>query len=461
MARIMLYTSPSPGHIYPPMATILALRERGHEVAIRTSAPKVGMLSQLGLEAAPIDPRIDAIEVEDWKARTSIGAIRMLLEAWDARAGHEVADLQNAIAEEQPDLLWIDPIATGAAGVAAASGIPWSMYIPYPWPGPAPGVPAFGPGFAPSDSALGRARDGATEQVKKLAYRSAVSRLNARRSSLGLPALDRYEDLYLTADLVIEFSAEPFEYPREWAPNIRLVGPALWEPPASEPEWLASEERPIVLATASTEFQDDAAVIRCALEALADSPYLVVATTAAHDSSDFDPPANARVESFLPHGPILRRAAAVISHGGMGTTQKALAAGVPVCVVPFMRDQFEVARRAEHCGGGTMLPARRLRPDRLRAAVEAAIERRAGAERVRDAFEQAGGADAAASALEGLVTAAGQSAWPPAEGPRTVFRDKEPLDRSQPREAAGPTAVFASPEQELGTEDSPTDPTLF
>lgn len=412
MARIMLYTSPSPGHIYPPMATILALRERGHEIAIRTSAAKVEMLSQLGLEVAPIDPSIDAIQVEDWKARTSIGAIRVLLEAWDARARHEITDLQNAIAEEQPDLLWIDPIATGAAGVAAASGIPWSMYMPYPWPGPAPGVPSFGPGFAPSDSALGRARDGATEQVKKLAYRSALSRLNARRGSLGLPALDRYEDLYLTADVVIEFSAEPFEYAREWAPNIRLVGPALWEPPASEPGWLASEERPIVLVTASTEFQDDAAVIRCALEALAKSPYLVVATTAAHDPDDFDPPANARVESFLPHGPILRRAAAVISHGGMGTTQKSLTAGVPVCVVPFMRDQFEVARRVVHCGAGTMLPARRLRPERLRAAVERAIAQRDGAERVRDSFAEAGGAEAAASALEGLLSIKAQTVSP-------------------------------------------------
>lgn len=87
----------------------------------------------------------------------------------------------------------------------------------------------------------------------------------------------------------------------------------------------------------------------------------------------------------------------------MGTTQKALAAGVPVCAVPFMRDQFEVARRVEGCGGGTILPAKRLRPDRLRVAVEDAIGCRAGAECVRDAFREAGGAEAAASALENLM----------------------------------------------------------
>jgi MGT family glycosyltransferase len=184
---------------------------------------------------------------------------------------------------------------------------------------------------------------------------------------------------------------------------VRLVGPALWEPPGPEPEWLATEERPIILVTASTEFQDDAELIRSALEAFAGQPYAIVATTAAHDPGDFDVPPNARVERYLPHAPILRRAAAVISHGGMGTTQKALAAGVPVCAVPFMRDQFEVARRVEHCGGGTLLPAKRLRPDRLRSAVEGAIACQGGAERVRDAFGRAGGAEAAASALEGLL----------------------------------------------------------
>jgi UDP:flavonoid glycosyltransferase YjiC (YdhE family) len=46
----------------------------------------------------------------------------------------------------------------------------------------------------------------------------------------------------------------------------------------------------------------------------------------------------------------------------MGSTQKALAHGVPVCVVPFGRDQLEVARRVEVAEAGTRLSARRLGP---------------------------------------------------------------------------------------------------
>lgn len=85
--------------------------------------------------------------------------------------------------------------------------------------------------------------------------------------------------------------------------------------------------------------------------------------------------ANARCERFVPHGPVLRRAAAVVCHGGMGISEKAIAAGVPLVAVPFGRDQPEVARRLVGSGAGVSLSARRLSPPRLRAAVREAIAR--------------------------------------------------------------------------------------
>jgi UDP:flavonoid glycosyltransferase YjiC (YdhE family) len=84
----------------------------------------------------------------------------------------------------------------------------------------------------------------------------------------------------------------------------------------------------------------------------------------------------------------------------MGATQKALAHGVPVCVVPFGRDQLEVARRVVVAEAGTRLSARRLRPDRLRDKVHEAITRTSGAERIATAFAHAGGASGAADAVE-------------------------------------------------------------
>ena len=402
MARVLVYTSPGSGHVFPPIATALELRDRGHEVIVRAEARSVAALERLGLAAGPTDPRLEAVPLVDWKARTRLGALRSAFETFEARARYEVPDLQAAIEAERPDLIWVDLVAAGATPVAEASGLPWAHFLPLPHPRPARGVPTFGPGFAPPTGRLGHLRDSGMNALGEFGLRFWLRSLNERRTSFGLAPLQSAWDLSLLAPLMIQFSAEPFEYPRELPPNVRQVGPALWEAPAAEPEWLAGEDRPILLVTASSAFQDDAALIRETLASFAHTPYAVVATTAAHDPCDFDVPANARVERYLPHGPILRRAAVAISHGGMGTTQKALAAGVPVCAVPFMRDQFEVARRVEHCGAGTFLPAKRLRPDRLRAAVEGAIGRRAGAERVRIAFEQAGGAKSAADALESL-----------------------------------------------------------
>jgi MGT family glycosyltransferase len=116
-------------------------------------------------------------------------------------------------------------------------------------------------------------------------------------------------------------------------------------------------------------------------------------------------PSNARVERFVPHGPVLQKAVCVVCHGGMGITQKALSAGVPVCVVPFGRDQLEVARRVEHCAAGTSVAPSTLTAMRLRDAVRAARTMSAGARRMADAFARAGGAAAAADAVEELLPA--------------------------------------------------------
>jgi hypothetical protein len=96
-----------------------------------------------------------------------------------------------------------------------------------------------------------------------------------------------------------------------------------------------------VLVTTSSESQDDTRLVEVALEALAE-------------------------ERFIPHRPVLGRAACAVTHGGMGATQKALAHGVPVCAVPFGRDQLEVARRVEVAGGGIR---RRRRAVRRRRSV--------------------------------------------------------------------------------------------
>ena len=162
---------------------------------------------------------------------------------------------------------------------------------------------------------------------------------------------------------------------------------------------------PLVLVTASSEKQGDDGLIQTAIDALGGSELAVAISTAAHDPGRFSGPGNVRIARWLPHLPVMQRAAAVVCHGGMGITQKALAAGVPVCVVPFGRDQFEVAKLVGLSGCGSVVWPDQLSPDTLASAVREAISMRAGAERVAEGFRKAGGATAAADAVEGLVGA--------------------------------------------------------
>jgi MGT family glycosyltransferase len=405
MARVLAYTSPARGHLFPVTPILDELHARGHEVSLRTLASQVESMRARGFDAAALDAEVEAIVPDDYLARTSLGSQRRVMRTFCRRAKHDARDLQRAIEQVEPELLLIDINSWGAMAVAEAWGGPWAAWCPYPLPLPSRDAPPFGPGLRPARGALGRLRDAIARPVALGALERIVAPLvNGVREREGVPPLSGAEDLLLATPLLLYMTAEPFEYPRsDWPEKVRFVGPCDWDPPAEPPGWLEQVEQPIVLITTSSEFQDDGRLVRCALEALADEPVHVVATLPSSDPASFATPANARVLSFAPHGPILDRAACAVTHGGMGATQKALARGVPVCAVPFGRDQYEVARRVEVAGAGTRLPAKRLSPERLRSAVREAIGCRAGAARVAEGYRESGGAAGGADAFERLL----------------------------------------------------------
>src|SRR6266542_3873413 len=76
MARILAYTSPARGHLYPIVPILQELRGRGHEIALRTLTSQVELASGLGFDASSIDPAIEHIEHHDYLARAPIGADR-------------------------------------------------------------------------------------------------------------------------------------------------------------------------------------------------------------------------------------------------------------------------------------------------------------------------------------------------------------------------------------------------
>ena len=407
MSRILAYTSPARGHLYPTVPILDVLHRRGHEIHVRTLAAEVERLAARGFDAQPIDQRIEALEHNDWKENGARASLAASTAVFLSRAPHDAGDLRAAIYAVDPDLLVLDINAWGAIAVAEGSGRPWAAVAPYLLPISSPDAPPYGPGLAPADGPLGRLRDAIVRPlVIGAVERAILPKLNAVRATIDsrLPPIRTAADLYSPPPLLLYLTAEPFEYyRRSWPVNVRMVGPCAWEPEVPPPAWLETLTSPIVLVATSSEYQADAILAQTAFDALAGTEMSVIATLPSNDPDALRVPTNGRAERFVPHGPILARASVAITHGGMGVTQKALAAGVPVVVVPFGRDQPEVARRAEVASAGVRLPRARLRPDTLRAAVATAMDRRQGALAVAEGYRAAGGPEAAAAHLEKLL----------------------------------------------------------
>lgn len=405
MPTILAYTTPAIGHLFPLMGLLLELRRRGHRVHVRTLAAQVDMVRAQGLEAAPIDPRVEAVEHHDFGTRSTLEALSAAADVMTRRAAFDGPDLAGAISTVSADAVVVDVNAWGARVAAEAWGGPWAAFSPYIPPISSAGAPPFGPGLAPLAGPLGRLRDGLLRPlVLGQLEKRFMPGINALRVGHRLAPARDVDAFFRSAPLLLVATAAPFDYQHtDWLPAVRSIGALPWEPPAEVPAWVTEPGDPFVLVTTSSEYQADEALARAAVEGLAGEPYRVVVTMPA-GVSDLGPlPGNARVERFVPHSAVLARAAVAVTHGGMGATQKALFNGVPVVVVPFGRDQLETAARVAHAGAGVRLAKGRLTSARLRDAVTRAAGMADGARRIAAGYRAAGGAAAGADAIEGLL----------------------------------------------------------
>ena len=402
MATILAYGSPALGHLLPVSALLRDLASRGHDVHLRTLASGVATGERMGLHAAPVDPRIEAITSPDWTARSVFGVLKMTIDVLCRRAELEVDDLARAIVEVKPDALILDANCWGAMSAADAGDLPWAVFSPFTPFLRSRGVPPAGPGMRPRPGMVGSVRDLVLRAVVwQVMDRPMLPRLNAERARVGAPPVRSVDEFLRRAPLMLVVGGEPFEYPHPgWGPNVHLIGACASETETEVPGWLAAIDDPIVLVTTSSIRQADSRLGRVALQALAGKGLHVVATFPAGIPPDLVVPPNATVRQFVPHGLVLDRAVCAVTHGGMGATVRALDRGVPVCVVPFGRDQPEVAMRVEVAHCGTRLPAAKLTPERLRAKVLTAMTMTDGARRVAAGFAATGGVARGADLIE-------------------------------------------------------------
>jgi UDP:flavonoid glycosyltransferase YjiC (YdhE family) len=162
-----------------------------------------------------------------------------------------------------------------------------------------------------------------------------------------------------------------------------------------------------VLVGFSTTYQGHEGLVARIVDALAGLPLRAVVTLGpALDPARFAAaPPSIAVVAQASHAALLRDARLVITHGGHGTVLRALAAGVPLVVLPLGRDQADNAARVVRCGAGLRLSAdasvRGIRKAVTRALADGAALSAARSLATTIAAERRG--DPAVEALEELA----------------------------------------------------------
>jgi UDP:flavonoid glycosyltransferase YjiC (YdhE family) len=197
--------------------------------------------------------------------------------------------------------------------------------------------------------------------------RVAAPAVNAVRAELGLPpARSILGNWWLSPQRVIGLFPDWFGQPQpDWPAQARLTGFPLYDGLGAEPvpaglyEFLEDGESPVVF-TPGTMMRHPWRFFEDAVDACRRLGRRGLLLTRYRDQLPARLPAGVRHYDYVPLSQVLPRAAALVSHGGIGTLSQALAAGIPQLVMPLAFDQFDNAARLERLGVAVTLDRRQF-----------------------------------------------------------------------------------------------------
>jgi len=161
---------------------------------------------------------------------------------------------------------------------------------------------------------------------------------------------------------------EPIQVPCLHRPQLHRPGDAALPPKLAH--FLEAGPAPIYLGFGSMGDPDPARTTRCVLEAVARLGCRAVLSAGWAGLGDLPLPEGVQCVDSVDHAALFPRVAAVVHHGGAGTTTIAARAGVPQLIVPHLLDQYYWAERVRALGlGPPPLPRRRLDASQLAAAL--------------------------------------------------------------------------------------------
>lgn len=371
------------GSVPPEVGAVRRLVERSHRVVVLAED---SMADDVHATGATYRPWVEAPNrpsrhpdddpYRDWECKNTMQLFQRLLDRQFAGPARRYADdVLAAIAEVHPDLVVCSTMAPGAMVAAEAAGLPFDVLLPNVYLLPVAGRTPAGMGLRPASNRFARVRDRALVEATVRMWNRGLPLLNEVRAEHGLPALRRFFDQLSSARRQLVMTSEAFDLPGPLPANARYVGAVLDDPVWADTPWDPPPgDEPLVLVGLSSTFQDHVGCLQRIVDALGALPVRGLVTTGpAVDPSAITAPGDVRVVAAAPHSQVLSEAAAVVTHGGHGTVVRALAAGVPLVVLPHGRDQADNAVRLARRGAGVAVK-RTASPTRIAAAVRQVLD---------------------------------------------------------------------------------------
>src|ERR1700722_7158639 len=397
MRRFVLCTTPAQGHTLPLVALAGRLVGEGHDVAFFTTEHYRSRVEATGARFAPFAAAYDAHDLmvanpaREPPAKRGVGGVKDdLRRIFIGPMPGQYRGLRLLLEQFAADCIVVDSMFFGALPLAlgprpARPALACIGVMPYP--SNSRDTAPFGVAFQPGTGPLHRLRNATMNWATEHFVLSDIQRFARRRlAEAGSPAgfSGYFVDLQpKVVDAYLQETVAGFEYPRsDLTPTVRFVGPIL-APPAQafeEPSWWPElgSGRPVVHVTQGTlDNADLGRLLLVTIRALAGDDVLVIATTGGPDPEPLrsDLPANVRLKRFVPHDLLLPHVDVMVTNGGYGGVQQALANGVPLVVAGDSEDKPEVAARVQWSGAGVNLHTGRPTPAMVRRAVRRVLGR--------------------------------------------------------------------------------------
>lgn len=374
------------GDVQPAIALGQALKQRGHTVRLAASADFCDWIEQYGLETAESTVNIQQLMESEggvaWVERgynpvVQIRLMKKLLDqygwamAWDAWQACQGAEA--IISSFTSD--------TYVTAIAEKLSIPqMSMLLQ-------PAVIATRDGRSifntPLPNRLSLFNRWFSRAFIEPAPWQMLGEVATRlRQELKLPPQSARENKAVRQQLLMlqAYSAHVVPHPVDWPPNVHTTGYWFldeqpdWQPSTALHDFLAAGPPPVYIGFGSMTGSAPKRTTRLILDALAISGQRAIVSSGwAGLGQDQLPESIFQIEA-VPHNWLFPRMAAVVHHGGAGTTAAGLRAGIPSLIIPHFADQPYWGQRIYALGVGPKpLPRHKLTAQKLAQGLQMAV----------------------------------------------------------------------------------------